>query len=656
MTATTLPPGLAELYADPHWVNWQSEPRPGDPKPTKVPYMPSLKGERRKAKAGDPATWGTVDTAVAAAAAGRFTGVGYEFHAGAGRFGIDIDNCLDPATGLLTPLARAIVCLADTYCEPSPSGRGIHIIGRGELPRPEIEEDRHGKKKGSYELYGGARYFRMTLQPFPGYDEVRAIDPATMRRLFALMWPEDAAPKPKPTPPPLPATPALADDSDLLERAFGAQHGEDFRRRHTGQYLHDDKSADDFAYLGTLRFWAQGDPARMRRIALSSGRVRDKWHTRRGHGDWLDYSIAKSLREPHEVYNPATYQSSTPPRAGTDAGDAPRRQAADAARIAQLEADVERLGDRLRALGEEVARKDARIRELETEVRALDACLSHPDQQVAGVALDVAEAVQDAYAQGKVLTIAGKDFARVVDKTSARRRSVPTFGRGKKTIAAARPDDTIVREETIKTDRFEGQVPISYFHVPAEHRQRRGDTLLYLLPPPPEQKRHGGRKKIAVPPEVAGQDAPVRRETRRVEQFFSLADNRPLGEIKSPPHLDYWQADGTELTKAEADLFQDEIGARPPRQAPPRWQPKVQTSFQLDGINTRGTSGQVETGRASVADLFQDETGSPSGTCPDCGAPVALGGYCAAHFAAHRDEHRRRYAADWGNQVLSAGD
>ncbi len=196
---------------------------------------------------------------------------------------------------------------------------------------------------------------------------------------------------------------------------------------------------------------------------------------------------------------------------------------------------------------------------------------------------------------------------------------------------------------------------ITYFHVPPEHRRHRGETLLYVLPPAPEKKRHGGRKTIPVPPEVAAQDAPVRRETRRVERFYSLVDDRPLGEIKTPPHIDFWRPDGTEMPKAEADRFQDEIGARPPRQAPPRWQPKVQTSFQLDGINTRGPSVQVETGRAPSANPFQDETGGEPDRCPDCGEPVALGGYCVTHFAAHRDAHRRRYAGGWGDPALAAG-
>jgi len=661
MTATTLtpPPGLAELVARPNWVGWKKEARDGQL--TKVPYQVKRgeRGEDVKAKAGDPATWDTFAAVATACAAGRFDGPGYEFHVGEDTIGIDLDDVRDPATGALTPLARAIIALADTYTEPSPSGRGVHIIGRGALPRPELEEGRHGKKKGDYELYGGGRFFTMTLQPFPRYDEVRAIDPATMRRLFALMWPEDAAPKPARAAAPLPSTPVIADDAALLDRARTANDGGEFARLFAGELGSAPGASEaDYRLAFRLAFWTGHDAPRIARLMEASGRRRDKWYTRRGTGTWLDYTITRACTNQPERYDPhrdpATHTSPAPTYAGV--GDRSPRLAELERENTTLRRENAEQAVALERCGAAGTRKDARIAELEREVRALDLCISHPDQQVAGVAVDMAEAVQDAYAQGKVITSGGRDYARVVDKTSAKRRSVPTFGRGKKTIAAARPGDTIIREETIKTDRFEGKVPITYFHVPTEHRQRRGDTLLYLLPPPPEEKRHGGRKKIAVPAEVAAQDAPVRRETRRVEQFFSLADNRPLGEIKTPPHIDFWQADGTELTKAEADLFQDEIGARPPRQAPPRWQPKVQTSFQLDCINTLGTSNQVETSRVSVVDPFHLEMGRDGGTCPDCGEPVAVAGYCDRHFAAHRDEHRRRYAGEWGDQARAVGD
>ncbi len=353
MTATP-PAGLAPLLERPNWVCWNRQLRDG--KPTKVPYQP----RGGKAKAEEPTTWDTFPAASAAHRAGRFAGIGYEFHAGEGFFGIDLDDVRDPQTGKLTPLAAAVVALADTYTEPSPSGRGVHIIGRGELPRPEIAEDRLGKKKGNYELYGGGRFFTMTLEPFPGYDEVREVDAATMRRLFALMWPEDMAPKPPPPPPSTVDTPPPCnlDDATLLERAFAAKGGEELRRRHSGEYLLADPSADDWAYLSALAFWAQRDPARVRRLAEGSGRVREKWSTRRGGGSWLEYSIAKACREQPNSYDPTRRAAFTIGGAPTDAAplstvDTPPDPCGEKDRIiADLRAKLAERERRLRAIHE----------------------------------------------------------------------------------------------------------------------------------------------------------------------------------------------------------------------------------------------------------------------------------------------------------------
>ncbi len=358
MTATP-PAGLAPLLNRRNWVGWRPEERDG--KLTKIPYQVERddKGRDQKAKAGEPSTWDTFRAVADACTAGRFAGPGYEFHAGEGFFGIDLDGVRDPQTGKLTPLAAAVVALADTYTEPSPSGRGVHIIGRGELPRPEIPEDRQGKKQGPYELYAGGRFFTMTLAPFPGYDEVRDVDAATMRRLFALMWPEDAAAsRQQQAPPPPPATPAIPDDAALLEHAFGAKGGEELRRRHGGENLLGDPSADDWAYLSALAFWAQRDPVRVRRLAEGSGRVREKWATRRGGRTWLEYSIAKACREQPNSYDPTRRAAFTIGGAPTDAAplstvDTPPDPCGEKdAIIADLRAKLAERDRRLRAIHE----------------------------------------------------------------------------------------------------------------------------------------------------------------------------------------------------------------------------------------------------------------------------------------------------------------
>jgi len=663
------PPGLSALADAPNWVNWQLEARDGDPKPTKVPYTPSTGGMRVKAKAGDGATWGQLDTALAAVEAGRFTGVGFEFHAGEGRLLFDLDNVID-AAGKIAPIARAAMALLNSYSEPSPSNTGIRIVAFGELPRPLIPEDRQGKKKDGFEIYGGAHFGTLTFRPFRGYDEIRPVDAETMVRVFALMWPEDMTPKAERSAPTTPPAPVAGDDAALLAKAFTAKNGDDFYRRQQGTYLLEDKSDDDFAYLGALRFWTQGDAGRMRRIALASGRVRDKWHTRRGGGDWLDYSIEKSLSEPHEVYNP-TRGTSTPPGETSTEPDAPRLLAERDALIATLRADVARLGDQVRRLEEERTRDHARLTEQETENAALDAAMRHPDQAAGVGALDLLDAANRAYSKGDVLTRDGKDYARVPFSKSEDRRSAKTNARGFKAIQEAGKVDAFTRTERIETPTYKGDVPIAYIHIPPDLRERRGAAVLSILPAPTAKKKHGGRRTIEVPIEVAHQEHPVRRERTHVTRWYDALSETKLATQTIELGKDYWTAQGEQRTSEEIEALRVRAGYQPA--PPPAYRPTVQTPLRIVPDREPRQDAEVSTTPANEhraeprqdADIDTKDTcrqdaevsaagATPTG-CPDCGQPVAIGGYCLAHFTRHRDTNQRR-AEGLGYAYAAVGD
>lgn len=75
--------------------------------------------------------------------------------------GIDLDACLDPNTGEVTPRAAEIVKLLDSYTEISPSGRGLHIIVRG---KPRIEQQRAGQA----EIYGWGHYLTFPCRRMDG--------------------------------------------------------------------------------------------------------------------------------------------------------------------------------------------------------------------------------------------------------------------------------------------------------------------------------------------------------------------------------------------------------------------------------------------------------------------------------------------------------
>lgn len=142
-----------DLRQEARWVVWRAEPRRGQSKLAKVPYDPKSGAH---AKTDNPATWGTYEQAVTKYRAGGFNGVG--FMLGDGWSGVDLDNCIDPVSGTLSPLAQEIVAALASYTETSPSGTGVKIFVRGRLP------EHHWSKnvKLDLEMYDQGRFFTVT--------------------------------------------------------------------------------------------------------------------------------------------------------------------------------------------------------------------------------------------------------------------------------------------------------------------------------------------------------------------------------------------------------------------------------------------------------------------------------------------------------------
>jgi hypothetical protein len=157
VNAKTIP---AELRERPQWVLWRTERR--DDRTTKVPYQPARPGTR--ASSTTSTTWGTYEQAVEAAA--DADGIGFVFSTEDPYLGVDLDGCVDPATGELDAAAAEIVAELSSYSEVSPSGAGMHVIVLAALPdgkgretkrTPWRHEDRH-----ELALYSQGRFFTIT--------------------------------------------------------------------------------------------------------------------------------------------------------------------------------------------------------------------------------------------------------------------------------------------------------------------------------------------------------------------------------------------------------------------------------------------------------------------------------------------------------------
>lgn len=143
----------AELRIHAQWVGWRAEMRPGQKKPTKVPY--SIRTGRR-ASSTDRTTWCTFVEAVAAL--DEYTGIGFVFSADDPYAGMDIDDCRNPETGEIAAWAQDIIDRLNSYTEISPSGTGVKIIVRA------TKRGTASRKAPHFEMYDRDRYFTITGQ------------------------------------------------------------------------------------------------------------------------------------------------------------------------------------------------------------------------------------------------------------------------------------------------------------------------------------------------------------------------------------------------------------------------------------------------------------------------------------------------------------
>jgi primase-polymerase (primpol)-like protein len=135
-----------ELKSRPQWVLWKAV---GE-KPDKVPYS-AING--RKASSTDLLTWTTFERACEALETGEYSGLGWVFSSGDPYTGIDLDNCVEQETGDIKQWALEIVRYFDSYTELSATGRGVHIIVKGEVAN---------RRKSEIEVYSSKRFFTMT--------------------------------------------------------------------------------------------------------------------------------------------------------------------------------------------------------------------------------------------------------------------------------------------------------------------------------------------------------------------------------------------------------------------------------------------------------------------------------------------------------------
>lgn len=265
-----------------NWVCFRLEERNG--RWTKKPIDPHT---GNLAKSNDPATWAPFDLAAKVQQASHFDGVGFML-SHSPYVGVDLDHCLQE--GAFSETAARILELADSYAEISPSGAGVHILIRGDIP------DGRGRRNKEIEIYPAGRYLTMTGDTLPGHETIRENQPAIDAILAEIDGARTAGPAagggecPQEEGEPRPAAPVDMDDAALIEKIRKSRQGAKFAALYdagdTSAYG-GDTSAADMALMNILAFWTRCDGARMERIFSASALgQRKKWKEREDYRAW----------------------------------------------------------------------------------------------------------------------------------------------------------------------------------------------------------------------------------------------------------------------------------------------------------------------------------------------------------------------------------
>lgn len=278
----------AELRAYPQWVVWRLEWREGDDKhekkPTKVPYIPRPNGG--KASVSNPADWGTFEQVCAApmhvadvicefgSPVVSYSGIGFVFSDNDPFTGIDLDD----THGDREAWDRQFKIFREfnSYSELSPSGEGLHIIVKGDVPGG-------GRRRAAIEVYSRERYFTMT-------GKVHHDAPIAERQELLTVLYEQMGGKPEEFQY-ADDKPATMADEDILVMARSAQNGEKFSALYDGDWhslYGGDQSRADFALVDILGFYSRNKEQVRRMFMASQLGQRDK-ALREGRGGRLGY-------------------------------------------------------------------------------------------------------------------------------------------------------------------------------------------------------------------------------------------------------------------------------------------------------------------------------------------------------------------------------
>ncbi len=262
------------------WVLWKPLPKEHDTGVlTKSPFDCRFTEDR--ASSTRPQTWSDFATASMAYDARQTNGAGGLMVAlGEGLAGVDLDDAINPATGLPTPEAQQIIARLNSYTELSVSGTGVRIF----VHAPEAP----GRKFPGVEIHSMESFMTVTGRHIPGTPDTVEDRSAEFAALRAELEQIRRAGRPNVTrtSPDItrlremfPGVTTLGiPDSEIVMRA-GEVCGERFEKLWNGDDSdYDSRSQADMALAAHLTFLCgPGEEERVEQLMWQSDLVRPKW-------------------------------------------------------------------------------------------------------------------------------------------------------------------------------------------------------------------------------------------------------------------------------------------------------------------------------------------------------------------------------------------
>lgn len=279
-----------ELKALPNWICWDAVPNEKCGKMKKVPINARTGGG---AMSNNPSTWCDFDTALRASQ--NHSGIGFMF-GGCPYFGVDIDGKEEELAayrrGDSGNIISEFISTLQSYTEVSQSGKGIHIICKGSLPK-------RGRRRGAVEMYEDGRFFVMTGNSCSEYEGIAECT-ESIKPLHEKYIGGGREPKPQAR-----HVPALDTADDIIRAAASAKNGAKFMTLYGGDISgYTSPSEADMAFCNMLAFWTGCDADKMDVIFRSSGLMREKWDRQQSGSTYGALTIQKAIAGCDTTYSP----------------------------------------------------------------------------------------------------------------------------------------------------------------------------------------------------------------------------------------------------------------------------------------------------------------------------------------------------------------